>query len=138
MSLECKNSREMLLELSGKAKAMVVEFLTSSSAKDPLDWPARVVAANSMYRISQSVMFFADEGGEDDEGVFERVCVMMADVMAACFTNLTNVMNVMCRGSEIEKREKSVGKAFKLLGKTEEILKHCSGLNGQQWITRER
>ncbi|KAG6386572.1 hypothetical protein SASPL_151738 [Salvia splendens] len=95
---------------------MVVEFLTSSSAKDPLDWPARVIAANSMYRISQTVMLFADE---DDEGVFERACVMMADVMAACFTNLGNVMNVMCRGSEIEK---SVGKAFKLLGKTDEIV----------------
>ncbi|XP_047942872.1 uncharacterized protein LOC125189661 [Salvia hispanica] len=119
MSLECKDSSEMLRELSGKAKTMVVEFLTSSSTKNPLDWPGRVIAANSMYRICQSVMLFADE---DDEGVFERVCVMMSDVMAACFTNLGNVMNVMCRGSEIEKREKSVGKAFKILGKTEEIV----------------
>ncbi|XP_057808829.1 uncharacterized protein LOC131023299 [Salvia miltiorrhiza] len=121
MSLDCRNSKEMLRELSEKAERIVAEYLERPFVEDPLDWPARVIAANSMYRISRSVVLCVDDD-DDDEGVLEKLCVMIADIMAACFTNLPNVITVMCQGSAIEKREKSVEKAFVLLGKTEEIV----------------
>lgn len=124
-SLNWRNSKEMLLDLAIKSEGMVVEYLNKEERsggmeEDPVNWPARVVAANSMYRISGSVALAID--GEGDEGVFEQVCVMIADILAACFTNLPNVVTTMCHCNEIEKREESVGKAFVVLGRTEQIV----------------
>lgn len=126
LAREWRNSKEMLQELAIRSERVVVEYLSKEvrsgamEEEDPRSWPARVVAANSMYRISRSVALAVD--GEGDEGVFEQLCVMIADILAACFTNLPNVVTMMCRCNAIEKREKSVGKAFVVLGRTEQIV----------------
>lgn len=46
---------------------------------------------------------------------------MIADILAACLTNLGYVITLKCHSKVIEKRERSVRKAAQLLGETEEI-----------------
>ncbi|KAK4394702.1 hypothetical protein Sango_1624500 [Sesamum angolense] len=108
ISLTCRNSKNILQELSSNAERMVVEFkrtVTDFQMENPLNWPANVIAANSMYRISQNIL-------------------------AACFTNLAHVIVTKCPRNAIEKREKSVHEAFLLLGKTGQILEL---LQRQEW-----
>ncbi|KAK6148369.1 hypothetical protein DH2020_019281 [Rehmannia glutinosa] len=127
-SLKCKNSREVLEELSNKAEKTIMEFkrkVTHPFTENniPLNWPVKVLAANSMYRISRTILLSCEAENEiTNEGLFERLSVMIADILAACLTNLAHVITTMCHHNAIEKREKSVHKAFLLLGKTEQIL----------------
>ncbi|KAL0318482.1 UNVERIFIED_CONTAM: hypothetical protein Sangu_2004400 [Sesamum angustifolium] len=91
--------------------------------KNPLNWPPKVIAANSMYRISRTVLLtHRAENDETDEQLFDQLSIMIADIMAACLTNLPQVITMKCHRNAIEEREKSVCKAALLLGETEEIL----------------
>ncbi|KAL8457850.1 hypothetical protein ACS0TY_035644 [Phlomoides rotata] len=130
----CQNSREVLEELSIKAQAIITKFKNEEEdkmMKNPLNWPARVVAANTMYRISRTVLFSSEEEKEvTDEGLFERLSVMIADILAACLTNLPRAINTMCHFSAIERREERVREAFVLVGKTERIIE-C--LQKKEW-----
>ncbi|KAG8378841.1 hypothetical protein BUALT_Bualt07G0026700 [Buddleja alternifolia] len=125
-SLKGKNSTEILQELSNKAEKTVLEF--KSDARDclmrnPLNWPAKVIAANSMHRISRTMLLtHGIESDKTDEELFEQLSVMIADIIAACLTNLARVMTMKCHSNAIEEREKSVREAALLLGETEEIL----------------
>ncbi|KAI3454478.1 hypothetical protein Pfo_011141 [Paulownia fortunei] len=125
-SLKFKNSKEVLQELSNKAERTIMEFkreVKDPLMENPLNWPVKVVAANSMYRASRTILLSCEGENElTDEGLFERLSVMIADILAACLTNLARVITTMCHRNAIEKREKSVHKAFLLLGKTEQIL----------------
>ncbi|KAL8467180.1 hypothetical protein ACS0TY_036046 [Phlomoides rotata] len=127
-SRNCTNSKEVLRELSIKAEGIITKF--KNGEKDPImkkhrNWPAKVVAANSMYRITRTILLSCEVQEENepaDEEFFEELCVMMADILAACFTNLPRVITTMCHRNAIEKREKSVRKAFQLLGETEQAV----------------
>ncbi|KAL8465458.1 hypothetical protein ACS0TY_034818 [Phlomoides rotata] len=125
-SLNCTNSNEVLRELSIKAEGIITMF--KNEEKDPVmenphNWPAKVVAANSMYRITQTILLSCEEENQKtDEGLFDELCVMIADIVAACLTNLPRVITTMCHRNAIEKREKSVRKAFLLLGETEQVV----------------
>ncbi|KAL0417118.1 UNVERIFIED_CONTAM: hypothetical protein Slati_3543700 [Sesamum latifolium] len=125
-SLKGKNAEEILHELSGKAQKTVLEFKRGARdclMKNPLNWPPKVIAANSMYRISRTVLLtHRAENDETDEELFEQLSIMIADIMAACLTNLPQVITIRCHRNAIEEREKSVCKAALLLGETEEIL----------------
>ncbi|KAL0356137.1 UNVERIFIED_CONTAM: hypothetical protein Sradi_4060600 [Sesamum radiatum] len=55
---------------------------------------------------------------------------MIADILAACFTNLSHVMITKCHKNVIEEREKSVHEAFLLLGRTRQIVEL---LQRQEW-----
>ncbi|XP_057808820.1 uncharacterized protein LOC131023290 [Salvia miltiorrhiza] len=123
-SLKGKNAAEILQELFYKAEKTVLEFQRNARdclMKNPLNWPANVIAANSMYRVSRTLLL-SHGGCEDDKTVFDKLYVMIADIMAACLTNLAHVITVKCHHSAIEEREKSVRKAALLLGETEEIV----------------
>ncbi|KAK4437257.1 hypothetical protein Salat_0059600 [Sesamum alatum] len=143
MSLKCRNSKNVLQELSSNAERMIVEFkrkVTDFLMENPLNWPTNIIAANSMYRISRTILLSYQEEKEQidgqreneqtDEGLFERLLVMIADILAACFTNLARVIVTKCHRNAIEKREKSVHEAFLLLGKTGQILEL---LQRQEW-----
>ncbi|KAL8465460.1 hypothetical protein ACS0TY_034820 [Phlomoides rotata] len=127
-SLKCKNSKEVLRELSIKAEGIIMKFKKEQkdpTMKNPLNWPAKVVASNSMYRITRTILLsygIDEENKQTDEGLFEELCVMIAVILAACFTNLPRVITTMCHLNAIEKREKSVRKAFHLLGETEQVI----------------
>ncbi|KAL7138968.1 hypothetical protein ABFS83_09G018800 [Erythranthe nasuta] len=124
-SLEGKNGAEILRQLGDRAETTVVEFERDERdylMREPLNWPANVIAANSMYRISRTILLTQSEKTDDD--LFEHLSVTIADVLAACLTNLGHVITVTCRRNAIEEREKSVRKAALLLGETEDIIAH--------------
>ncbi|KAL0440665.1 UNVERIFIED_CONTAM: hypothetical protein Sradi_0005400 [Sesamum radiatum] len=134
ISLKCKNSKNVLQELSSNAERTIVEFKGTTNdflTDNPLNWPSNVIAANSMYRICQTILLSCQRGKEQTaDGLFERLSVMIADILAACFTNLARVIITKCHSNAIEEREKSVHEAFLLLGKTGQILEL---LQRQEW-----
>ncbi|KAL3642344.1 hypothetical protein CASFOL_013159 [Castilleja foliolosa] len=125
-SLKGKNGDEILNELGNKAENTVLEFVSDSRddlMKNPINWPPNVVAANSMYRMSRTILLsHGREYDESDEDLFAILSNMIADILAACLTNLSNVITMKCHRNSIEEREESVRQAALLLGQTEEIL----------------
>ncbi|KAH6788461.1 hypothetical protein C2S51_003467 [Perilla frutescens var. frutescens] len=121
----CKNSEEVLQELANKAEVMVTEFKRGMQdpvmEENPLNLPVKVVAANSMYRICQSILVSSSREATTEE-MLERLSVMIADILAACLTNLPYAIIKMCHQNSIEKREKRLREAFLLLGKTEKVV----------------
>ena len=85
---------------------------------NPANWEPGIIAANSMYRISSTAIL----NGWDGEELFDRLSRMIADILAACFTNLGRVIESKCHQKGIEERERSVRQAAILLGRSEEIL----------------
>ncbi|KAK6148372.1 hypothetical protein DH2020_019284 [Rehmannia glutinosa] len=125
-SLKCSTSMDVLQELSSKAERTIVEFkreTKDSLMENPLNWPVKALTTNLMYRIGRTILLSCEGENEvTDEGLFDRLSVMIADILAACLTNLPHVITTMCHRNAIEKREESVHEAFLLLGKTGQIL----------------
>ncbi|KAM5572869.1 hypothetical protein ABKV19_012760 [Rosa sericea] len=129
LSLQGKSSKEILEELSETAKVKYEESKKSQTAINvcirdtPSKWPLKELAANSMYRICQTILL-NHRGSIDqtDERLLEVLTVMIADILAACLTNLQQVISTKCLNSTIEDREESVRLAVHILGKTEKIL----------------
>ncbi|KAL2515321.1 hypothetical protein Fot_29292 [Forsythia ovata] len=121
-----KSSKEILQELSSQAEKTVTEFkrnVKDCLMKNPLNWPVNIIAANSMYQITSTILLVHESDDPlTDEGLFDQLSTMIADVLAACLTNLTRVITMKCHQNAIEEREKSVRQAALLLGETEEIL----------------
>ncbi|GJY90692.1 hypothetical protein Tco_0505888 [Tanacetum coccineum] len=89
----------------------------------------RAICANSMYRITQTIL---NQGNIDEvsrEDLFTRLSSMISDILAACLTNLPLVIAMKCHESVIEKREASVLAAAQLLSETTQII---NTLNGRQ------
>ncbi|XP_023743151.3 uncharacterized protein LOC111891324 [Lactuca sativa] len=119
-----KTSKEILLWLGDEAVKIVIQFKRSKNVS--LDHSLRnVIAANSMYRISQTMLFHCNdqENWPTDEELFEWISTIMADLLCACFTNLPRVITTKCHDDAIEKREESIRIAAKLLGRSKKILK---------------
>ncbi|GER56816.1 hypothetical protein STAS_34568 [Striga asiatica] len=126
-SLKCRDSKESLEELSRNAEKDILDFKTEVNdflMENPVNWPVKIVAANSMYRICRRLLI-AYEGDylKADEGLFDQICNMIANIMAACLTNLMRVIIEKCRRKAIKEKERIVRKAALLLGETEEILR---------------
>ncbi|GFP92379.1 hypothetical protein PHJA_001382000 [Phtheirospermum japonicum] len=121
-----RTHKETLQKLSDISEKTVKNFTTGTNnflVQDPLNWPVKVIAANSMYRITQTILLAHDDDHpETDEELFERLSVMISDILAACFTNLARVVMLKCHSSAIKEREKSIRRAAVLLGESEEIL----------------
>ncbi|PSS11526.1 ATP-dependent RNA helicase [Actinidia chinensis var. chinensis] len=141
ISLEGKSSKENLERLSDMAKNIVSEFKTNTSGnlkEKPIDWPVKVIAANSMYRISKTILLELESSSDQTvEDLFAQLSAMIADILGACLTNLPRVISMKCFCSAIEKREENVNQAARLLGETEEILEmlqqhELSGLSPDQ------
>ncbi|CAI9773782.1 unnamed protein product [Fraxinus pennsylvanica] len=126
MSLKGRKSKETLQELSNKAEKTVSEFkrdVKDFLMEDPLNWPVKVIAANSMYRICRTILLdLEDDCPLTDEGMFERLTVMIADILAACLTNLPRVITIKCHRNAINHGAKAVRQAALLLGESQEIL----------------
>ncbi|KAF5776286.1 hypothetical protein HanXRQr2_Chr12g0522581 [Helianthus annuus] len=60
--------------------------------------------ANSMYRITETII----NDKESHERLFDELSSRIADIMAACLTNLPQVIAMKCHTSVIEKREACV------------------------------
>ncbi|KAL7098491.1 hypothetical protein ACP275_09G020900 [Erythranthe tilingii] len=126
-SLGGGSHKETLQNLSDTAEKIVIDFTTETKdplmMQNPLNWPAKVIAARSMYRITQTIMLaHKDNHSLTNEELFERLSVMISDIFAACLTNLVSVIILKCHSNAIEEREESVRQAAILLGESEEIL----------------
>ncbi|KAF5788399.1 hypothetical protein HanXRQr2_Chr10g0463581 [Helianthus annuus] len=83
----------------------------------------RSICANSMYHITKT-MLIDNENIENvsHEQLFKDISSTIADIIAACLTNLPQVITMKCHTGEIEKREAGVKDAALLLGETKEII----------------
>ncbi|KAG8378851.1 hypothetical protein BUALT_Bualt07G0027700 [Buddleja alternifolia] len=105
-------------------KGLILNFVIRIQIFIVLCSKVKVIAANSMYRICERLLR-AQEGDSlaTDEGLFEQLSNMIANIMAACFTNLMRVIIMKCHRRAIKDNAKSVREAALLLGETEEILR---------------
>ncbi|KAJ0816164.1 hypothetical protein HanPI659440_Chr00c19g0734331 [Helianthus annuus] len=83
----------------------------------------RSICANSMYHITKT-MLTDNENIENvsHKQLFKDISSTIADIIAACLTNLPQVITMKCHTGEIEKREAGVKDAALLLGETKEII----------------
>ncbi|KAF5787270.1 hypothetical protein HanXRQr2_Chr10g0450871 [Helianthus annuus] len=119
-----KTTREILKWFSNRANEFVTEFNRSINGEMVQNPPKELIAANSMYRIAETILL-RDESNREattEKQLFALLSGMIADILGACFTNLPRVIIVKCHESVIEKREASVKAAAKLLGKTSKII----------------
>ncbi|KAM0054114.1 hypothetical protein Hdeb2414_s0006g00191401 [Helianthus debilis subsp. tardiflorus] len=121
-----KNATEIVKFFSDKAKEIVTEILASNDREQPENPPNELIAANSMYPITQTILFRFESNTEPvtKKKLFSHLESMIADIFCACFTNLPRVITMRCHESVIEKREASVKVAAKLFGKTAKIMKN--------------
>ncbi|KAG2315285.1 hypothetical protein Bca52824_018407 [Brassica carinata] len=89
----------------------------------PSRWPIKTLAANSMYRISQTLLkkYESRNIGTEDT-LFREVERMVSDIVAGCFCNTARVVGMQCLVTAVEVREALVREAAMHLGRTEKIL----------------
>ncbi|KAL1805943.1 hypothetical protein ACET3Z_029011 [Daucus carota] len=129
MAREGKHQKDILEELSDIAKNKFKEVkrteLNKCLMEAPSKWPVNAIAANSMYRICQTILKnYQFKAGGSDEILFEKLSVMISDIISACLTNLKDVITKHCNCSSIENKEENVRHDVLLLGQTEKIVKN--------------
>ncbi|CBI31915.3 unnamed protein product, partial [Vitis vinifera] len=128
MALQAKGPKEVVEELADIAKNRIMEYSQKTTAgclnETPSKLPMKVLAANSMYRIAQTILL-NDKWINEQMSVklFEELSVGISDILAACLTNIPRVIHMECISSIIEERAVRVGHAIFTLGLTEKILK---------------
>lgn len=110
-------SKEKFMKLSDRDMMYMNECLREL----PSRWPIKVMAANSMYRICETFML-RKQNETNNEALFEKISLMICDILMAALTNLQVVISRKCHESRIEERENSIRSAVLLFGKTKKIL----------------
>lgn len=116
IKLLAKISKEKFMEFSNKD----MMFMNECLMEVPSRWPIRVLAANSMYRVCETL--FLTKSHETNERLFEKLSLMICKILCAALTNLQHVISRKCQESRIEEREKSIRSAVLLFAKTKKIL----------------
>ncbi|KAM0018062.1 hypothetical protein Hdeb2414_s0027g00695001 [Helianthus debilis subsp. tardiflorus] len=86
----------------------------------------RSICASSMYRITETILLTFRTNIDvtvSQKKLFDDLSSMIADIIAACLTNLPQAITMKCHTSVMEEREDSVKEAAQLLGETTEIIK---------------
>ncbi|KAG7941187.1 hypothetical protein I3843_16G026300 [Carya illinoinensis] len=142
LSLHGKTHQETLQKLSDNAKNKLLEFHKNHTPQlngepctvyffvsicnmkhGPSKWPIKILAANSMYRITQTLLLKRQgENAQMGDKLFETVAVMISDILGACLTNMQRFISMKSLSSAIEEREDSVRHAVDILGKAQKIL----------------
>ncbi|MFS8030873.1 hypothetical protein Hanom_Chr17g01539191 [Helianthus anomalus] len=119
-----KTTIEIIKWFSDKAKEIVTEINESTNGELVENPSKTLIAANSMYRITQTILLRHQSKTEPftHKELFAHLNGMIADIFYACFTNMPRVITMKCHESVIEKRGASVKVAAKLLGKTTKII----------------
>ncbi|KAL7604203.1 hypothetical protein Lser_V15G18644 [Lactuca serriola] len=88
------------------------------------NYKCRSISGNSMYRITETILCSYHENivQVSQEELFTELLSIIADILAACLTNLPQVIALKCHTRAIEKREASVHAAAQLLGETMQII----------------
>ncbi|XP_044486259.1 uncharacterized protein LOC123211535 [Mangifera indica] len=128
LSLQANSPRDVLEALTDAAKNRFVEhkktYMTQCFFKEsPSKWPRELLASNSMYRITQTLLLnYQSTTNQTSEKLLEVLTVMISDIMGACITNIPRAISTKCLSSTIEERKKSVRQTVFILGKSREIL----------------
>ncbi|KAJ0488084.1 hypothetical protein HanRHA438_Chr12g0534971 [Helianthus annuus] len=77
------------------------------------------ICAKSMSSVAETLI----RDTENHQRLFDNLSSRIADIMAACLTNLPQVIAMICHTGVIEKREESAQAAAKLLGETKQIIR---------------
>ncbi|KAI3815465.1 hypothetical protein L1987_15133 [Smallanthus sonchifolius] len=85
---------------------------------DSTDSKFMSISVNSMSRITKEII----DDKESQKELFAELSSRIADIMAACLTNLPQVIAMKCHTSVIEKREACIQAAARLLGETKQII----------------
>ncbi|XP_019161034.1 PREDICTED: uncharacterized protein LOC109157637 [Ipomoea nil] len=123
---EISSVKDIIQDLTNVSERIVMEFSSKENrmiVENPLYWPANVLAANSMYRITRTILLYYEDGECQGEELFRMLICMIADILAACLTNLPHMIYTKCISNAIEERLKSVRAAAIIFGETEDILK---------------
>ncbi|KDP39857.1 hypothetical protein JCGZ_03388 [Jatropha curcas] len=129
LCVQAESTKEILEGLADAAKNRYIEFKKTYVnqcllKESPSKWPINVLAANSMYRISQTILQnYEISCSHNSDRLFETLTVMISDILLACFTNFKHIISLKCMSSSVEIRAESVRHAAFLLGETEGILK---------------
>ncbi|KAJ9549514.1 hypothetical protein OSB04_022057 [Centaurea solstitialis] len=118
-------SPKMILEwFADKAEKIIVEMRKHKKEELLDDSRDKLIAADSMYRVTQTIMvnYPNDIEHNREEKLFGLLSGMIVDIVVACFTNLPRVIQMKCHEDAIEKREASVQAVAKLLGSTKKII----------------
>ncbi|KAJ9549567.1 hypothetical protein OSB04_022110 [Centaurea solstitialis] len=119
-----KTSAEVLKWFVDKARKMVIEIKESANGELVESFPNKLIVANSMYRIAESLLLnHPNIEALTKKQLFELLSCMISDILSAAFTNIPQAIVTKCHESVIEKREASVHAAAKLLGRTTEIIR---------------
>ncbi|CAI9289700.1 unnamed protein product [Lactuca saligna] len=117
---------DILQWLRDKAKKKVNKVESMDIRSRSYGSKYKSICANSMYRITETILLNVYHENIDQqvsqEELFAHVSSMIADIIAACLTNLPQVILMKCHESVIEKREASVQAAAQLLGETAGII----------------
>ncbi|KAJ0745406.1 hypothetical protein HanPI659440_Chr10g0398311 [Helianthus annuus] len=86
-----------------------------------------LICVNSMYRITETILHTyntIDDGTVSQKELFDSLSSMIADIIAACLTNLPQIIIMKCHYmSAIKERRTRVKDAAQLLGETTEIIR---------------
>ncbi|XP_076946742.1 uncharacterized protein LOC143618396 [Bidens hawaiensis] len=112
--------KEIVQWFSDTAKNMVTE-VESKNMKGSL---YTSVSANSMYRIAKTILLshHDDIDQVSQEELFVQLSSVISQILAACLTNLPQVIAMKCHTSVIEKMDESVHTAAQVLGETMQII----------------
>ncbi|GKC16249.1 hypothetical protein Tco_1013031 [Tanacetum coccineum] len=119
------NTTGMILQwFKNTAKNMVNEVNSMNTRSLNENAIYMSISANSMYRITESILlsYNTDIDEVSQEELFLELSSMISDILAACLTNLPQVIVMKCHTKVIEKREASVNAAAQLLGQTTQIM----------------
>nr|XP_043613780.1 uncharacterized protein LOC122585722 [Erigeron canadensis] len=123
------NSVEQILQwFVDIAKKLVVEVEKTNIDVINDNSICRSISAKSMYCITQAILCSYDDNKDivinevNKQDLFMQLSSMISDILAACLTNLPQVIALKCHTNAIEKREASVHAAAQLLGQTMEII----------------
>ncbi|XP_076889108.1 uncharacterized protein LOC143539779 [Bidens hawaiensis] len=107
---------EIIKSLAEISKEKFMEFVN----KDVYLNACFTVTANSMYRICETLLLTSHN--EASERLFEKISLMICDILLAALSNLQHVISRKCHESRIEEREKSIRSAVLLFWQTKKIL----------------
>ncbi|KAG7542527.1 hypothetical protein ISN45_Aa07g024970 [Arabidopsis thaliana x Arabidopsis arenosa] len=124
---QSKTPQEVLKELVDIAKKEFTESWEKNRIlcmkHKPSQWPIKTQAANSMYRISQTLLLkYESRNIETEKTLLKDVERMVSDIVSGCFCNTAQVIGMKCLVTAVEVREASVREAAMHLGRTEKIL----------------
>ncbi|XP_021986974.1 uncharacterized protein LOC110883561 [Helianthus annuus] len=92
------------------------------------DTEHRFICGNSMYNITETILYTyktnIDDATLSQKELFDSLSSMITDIIAACLTNLPQIIIMKCHYmSAIKERRISVKDAAQLLGETTEIIR---------------